>query len=72
MLTALLSFRMAYHYTANGNVGAGVEGSAAYNFAQMQAVNDVFFTLVLALLLTVFLATFIKNQKPCRDCEPTE
>lgn len=72
MLTALLSFLMAYHYTANGNVGAGVEGSAAYNFAQMQAVNDVFFTLVLALLLTVFLAMFIKNQKPCRDCEPTE
>lgn len=72
MLTALLSFRMTYHYAANGNVGAAAEGSAAYNFAEMQAVNDVFFTLVLALLATVFLALFIKNKKPCRDCEPAE
>ncbi len=70
MLTALLSFRMTSHYAANGHMEVAVEGTKAYNFAEMQAVNDVFFTLVIALLLTVFLTLFIKNEKPCRDCEP--
>ena len=72
MLTALLSFRMTSHYVANGHMEVAVEGTKAYNFAEMQAVNDVFFTLVIALLLTIFLTLFIKNEKPCRDCEPIE
>lgn len=72
MLTALLGFRMSLHYAANGNLGTAVEGTATYNFAEMQAVNDVFFSLVIALLATIFLTLLIKNQKPSRDSEPAE
>lgn len=72
MLTALLSFRMNTHYSASGHTGTAIEGTAAYNMAEMQAVNDVFFTLVIALLLTIGLTCFIKSKKPCRgkNCDP--
>lgn len=72
MLTALLSFRMSYHYQLNGNIGEIVEGTAAYNTAEMQAVNDVFLTLVVVLVLVAIASLKMKNEKPCRDCEPEE
>ncbi len=72
MLTALLSFRMTYHYRLNGNVGEAIEGTGTYNVAEMQAVNDVFLTLAIVLVVTALIVLKMKSEKPCRDGEIAE